>query len=139
MIFCPNMKTIAKNGQSSHVKKGLNLDKVYKDMQQQTCHNNLSSVENDILNCSLLKDMFQSYASRLLRSISSTYDIPLNELSSYYNIEDIEDITQEQIDSLEKSKHEEHILMHTHLPVRWLVPGCSYCQQHGNILVESVH
>lgn len=84
--------------------------------------------------------MFEQYAKDLLGDIADRYDLPMAELLDYYKLDAWGD---------DGNRDPEHALMqpdasvtlqetakltHSHLPVRWRVPGCAFCEKHGNVM-----
>ena len=98
----------------------------------------------------VLKGVIESYAEALLSTIARDYKLDITELSRYYGItipvqngnDSVgSDATCETGNALimgnvARACQVETLPKHSHLPVRWLVPGCEYCAKHGNIMCK---
>ena len=80
--------------------------------------------------------LFHEYAEALLNDISHTFDVPLHELYEYYDLKAVgaEGGGRGKGRGMGAAQAEEYQLLHTHLPVRWLVAGCACCERFGNVL-----
>jgi hypothetical protein len=67
-------------------------------------------------------DVFKNHAKRLLSDISRRHSIDKDNLYSRFFGESPGVMTSPSV--------------HNHLPVRWLVPGCTCCNENGNVFID---